>query len=42
MEDATYSTKVLFERKEAEQLKLKAKIFVNKIQQVIQNFGNYY
>ena len=35
-EDATYSTKTLFDKKEAEQLRIKAVLFVNKIKFMLQ------
>lgn len=34
-EDATYSTQTLFEKKEVEQLRIKATLFVNKIKSII-------
>jgi uncharacterized protein (UPF0332 family) len=36
-EDATYSTKTLFDKKEVEQLRIKAILFVNKLKGIIQN-----
>ena len=34
-EDATYSTKVLFNTKEADQLRMKAALFVNKVEEIL-------
>ena len=36
-EDATYSTKILYTKEEAEQLRIKATLFVSKIKELIKN-----
>ena len=36
-EDATYSTKTLFDKKEVERLRLQAAMFVNKLKEIITN-----
>ena len=36
-EDATYSTKILYTKKEAEQLRIKATLFVSKIKELVKN-----
>lgn len=36
-EDATYSTKIVYSKQEAEQLRMKAALFVSKIKELIKN-----
>ncbi len=36
-EDATYSTKTLFDKKEVERLRIQATMFVNKIKDILEN-----